>query len=839
MYEEIYDTYKKVAKDNINRDLFTNQKEPNKELIDDIKNNKLVIYTAFTGDYDSLKIPEVIDENTDYICFSDNPNLESDFWQIRQMEESTLDDNRKAKQYKVLPHIYLPEYKYSFWLDGTFKIKGSIREYIYENLKKDSNMLNVVHTERDCVYKEYDASKIIPRYPRSVMEEQVHKYKKEGFPTHYGLGSMGAIFRQHNNEKIIKLMEDWWEEIITFTNQDQLSFSYVAWKNDFHPSVSLVYYWDNQYWAKEGKYHHKVVLPTPITSDNLRAKIGSKVRNMELGDSLELSREELYLLINDVKGMAGYRIDTAGRIGFLNNEINEMHNSNSLKITKPLRMLRNIKPSKFLFTSREEEKIHNAIKSLGLINTEIYQRYYPEVSPELIILDFIRNDSRITDVHNLEYINPLFDLYYYSEQNNLNSNVNPLVHYVTKGFFNKREINNKEEGFVKSLDININQQYDDFITSKISREIKNNHYIYDSDILTHYIESHQLYPTNTLKVGVFLEDTYDNMNACPFIRIHTPFNELSKSNDYHFFIYGKELIAQLDMDAIINEKIFDVIVIQRLNPYITQVLKRAKKLGIKVIYETDDDFLDLSSDNPSYNYIMGNKDNIQKVIENADVITTSTPELADRLKKAGRKNVEIIKNYHTNNIVSFKPFKQRETIKIGYFGTFTHSDDLEMIHNVILRVKDILSDRDIEFEIVGISNNESEWYLTKQLPYYPMSASTFTKWLHREVDWDIGIAPLTNTNFNKCKSELKYIEYTALGIPTVASNLNSYSEAITDGVDGFLANTEDEWVNKLLQLIQNPELRKNIVKNARENILENYSLNERVKQWDKIFKSLN
>lgn len=179
-YEEIYETYQEVAKEHINRDLFNHSSEDAAETIEDIKNNKIAIYTAFTGDYDTLKEPEVIDENCDYICFTDNPNLESDTWKIIQMEETTLDNNRKAKQYKLLPHKYLKDYKYSFWLDGTFRIKGSIREYIYKNIRASSPMLCVVHTERDCVYEEYEASKIIPRYPRSVMEEQVNYYKSQG-----------------------------------------------------------------------------------------------------------------------------------------------------------------------------------------------------------------------------------------------------------------------------------------------------------------------------------------------------------------------------------------------------------------------------------------------------------------------------------------------------------------------------------------------------------------------------------------------------------------------------------------------------------------------------------
>ena len=89
----------------------------NSELIDDVKNNKLVIYTAFTGNYDELKEPEFIDENCDYVCFTENPDLESDTWEIVQMEKSTLDDNRKAKQYKLFANRYFSNYKYSLFPD--------------------------------------------------------------------------------------------------------------------------------------------------------------------------------------------------------------------------------------------------------------------------------------------------------------------------------------------------------------------------------------------------------------------------------------------------------------------------------------------------------------------------------------------------------------------------------------------------------------------------------------------------------------------------------------------------------------------------------------------------
>ena len=851
-YDEIYETYLEVSKKHVDRPLFDNSTDSAEETIEDIKNNKIAIYTAFTGDYDTLKHPEVIDDNCDYICFTDNAELTSDLWKIIPMEESILDNNRKAKQYKLLPHKYLKDYKYSFWLDGTFKIKGSIREYIYNNIRANSKMLVVVHTERDCVYEEYDASKIIPRYPRAVMEEQVEFYRSQGFPEHYGLGVMGALFRQHNHPDVIKVMEDWWDENIKYTNQDQLSYAYVCWKNDFHPSVSRVYYWDNEYWAKEeGDYHHKVIFTTPITSDNLRAKIGVEVENMKIGDTIDLSREELYLLVNDVKGLAGYRIDTAGRVGFLHNEYNEFMNSNSLKLTKPLRaagdLARKVKHNKVIKSIKNSEtsvaeniKGYDAINNLGLLDEAKYGQMHPCSNP---ILHFIQKGSKTDSIdEKLEYINPIFDLYYYISENEIGDE-DPVIHYVTKGFKEKLSFNRKYPNFIRNLNDNINVQLDSFATERIQKELDSNNYITDANVLIDYIVTQKEFKTDTIKVGIFLEDNYDNMNACPFIRIHAPFSKLSEDGNYHFFIYGQEIMPLLDIENMINSHVFDIIVIQRVNPYSNIILKKAKMHNIKVIYETDDDFLDINPANPSYNYILGNFDNISKLVNNVDQITVSTNELKTRFDKLNIDNVEVIRNYYVNSCLALKPFTFRgnNIIKIGYFGTLTHQNDLELIHNVILRLKDIFSKKGITviFEIAGASIDEtSEWFNVAKIPYYPMSLPTFYDWLGKHSNWDIGIIPLVNTEFNKCKSELKYIEFSALGIPVVASDMNVYNEVIEDGVTGFLANTEDEWVNKLSLLIEDPILRNGMVNNAHDDILENYSLKSRVNQWDNIFKRL-
>ena len=65
------------------------------------------------------------------------------------------------------------------------------------------------------------------------MYNQVKRYMEEGYPQDNGLTTNGIMFRNHKNPSIINLMEDWWLEIKHNSRRDQLSFDYIAWKNNF------------------------------------------------------------------------------------------------------------------------------------------------------------------------------------------------------------------------------------------------------------------------------------------------------------------------------------------------------------------------------------------------------------------------------------------------------------------------------------------------------------------------------------------------------------------------------------------------------------------------------
>ncbi|MCD7782113.1 MAG: glycosyltransferase, partial [Methanosphaera sp.] len=227
----------------------------------DFTNKKIAVYTAISGDYDEIVTPTHIEEDFDYICFTDNPNLVSDFWDIRPMEELDLDEIRKARRYKVLPHKYLDEYDYSIWIDGNFDITGSLKDYIHE-YSRNHKLLAIKHEDRDCIYDEMEACLELEKDTRETMESQINKYKSEGYPEHNGLVASGILFRDHHDRDVIKVMEDWYQEIVNHSYRDQLSFNYVCWKNNFSYDESLIFYPKNEYFKRLGHSNFRVFLKT-------------------------------------------------------------------------------------------------------------------------------------------------------------------------------------------------------------------------------------------------------------------------------------------------------------------------------------------------------------------------------------------------------------------------------------------------------------------------------------------------------------------------------------------------------------------------------------------------
>lgn len=197
-----------------------------------LSNNK-VIYTCVTGNYEKIIDPTYIQQDFDYICFTDNPNQTSKVWKFREIPEE-LQQYSKVKQQrliKISPHKYLSEYSESLWIDGSIDILSDMNKFIntYCNIK-DKCVYIRRHPNRKCIYSEATICISMKKDTSININPQIKKYKDEKFPSNFGLVETNIIYRKHNEPYCIKLMNLWASELINGSHRDQLSFNYALWR---------------------------------------------------------------------------------------------------------------------------------------------------------------------------------------------------------------------------------------------------------------------------------------------------------------------------------------------------------------------------------------------------------------------------------------------------------------------------------------------------------------------------------------------------------------------------------------------------------------------------------
>ena len=224
-------------------------------LYDEIEENKIVVYTSISGNYDLLKEVVEPEKNIEYICFTDQL-IESKTWKIKKIPEilNNLEQTKKARCLKILPHLFLQEYETSVWVDGNIQVKRSIKKFINENLK--NNFAIAKHPDRICVYKESEAVKDLKKDKHSIVDSQIEFYKESGYPEKNGMVQSGVIIRKHNEKDCIEICNDWWKELIRWSKRDQLSFNYSIYNKNmiidiFNPSIISSEYFD--YWTHKGQ----------------------------------------------------------------------------------------------------------------------------------------------------------------------------------------------------------------------------------------------------------------------------------------------------------------------------------------------------------------------------------------------------------------------------------------------------------------------------------------------------------------------------------------------------------------------------------------------------------
>jgi hypothetical protein len=188
-----------------------------------------VVYTAITGGKDVLKTPESRLPGVDYICFTDDPAVNADGWETRSLRAGHPDPTRAAKWPKIMPHLHLPEYDWSLWIDANYWIAGDLTPLVSKHLPKGP-FFAFPQYKRACAYEETEQCILQNKDDPVLLRAQSQRYRDLGMPEGLPVPCNSIVLRKHNKPAMIRLMEAWWRELELGSRRDQVSLPYVLWK---------------------------------------------------------------------------------------------------------------------------------------------------------------------------------------------------------------------------------------------------------------------------------------------------------------------------------------------------------------------------------------------------------------------------------------------------------------------------------------------------------------------------------------------------------------------------------------------------------------------------------
>jgi glycosyltransferase involved in cell wall biosynthesis len=263
----------------------------------------------------------------------------------------------------------------------------------------------------------------------------------------------------------------------------------------------------------------------------------------------------------------------------------------------------------------------------------------------------------------------------------------------------------------------------------------------------------------------------------------------------------------------------------------TSFFERQFARKAKMIFDFDDSIWvqNVSAGNKMFSFFK-NAEKTKDIIAKADLVFAGNNYLAGFARQFN-ENVVIVPTTIDTEI--YKPILKnaKEKICIGWSGSITTIEHMETKMQALKAIKNKYGNK-VYFKIIGDGRYYNEDLKTQGLPWKKETE------IHDMAEFDIGIMPLPDTEWAKGKCGLKGLQYMALGVPTIMSPVGVNSEIIQDGENGFLADSDEEWVNKLSLLIESFELRRKIGNTGRKTVEEKYSIHTNSKLYLRYFDQL-
>ncbi len=264
---------------------------------------------------------------------------------------------------------------------------------------------------------------------------------------------------------------------------------------------------------------------------------------------------------------------------------------------------------------------------------------------------------------------------------------------------------------------------------------------------------------------------------------------------------------------------FDIVIVERvwherISPLEAQrLVQEIRRRSSLFLYSIDDNLLDVATDAEDRAAQFGPEQRaaVRYFAGAADGIIVSTEALRDRLQPLNGRIV-VVPNALDERL--FPDIEDRlsrrlaeegsgRPVKFGYVGTGTHLGDLMVVLEPLRQTLREFGDR-VEFQLAGVTADPRAIRLFTGFPVTPLVVGSvdhypgFIRWACDHLVWDFGIAPLADVPLNRCKSDIKFLDYSLLGIPAVYSNMPAYRHTVKHSKTGLVVSDDPrDWRSAL------------------------------------------
>lgn len=259
-------------------------------------------------------------------------------------------------------------------------------------------------------------------------------------------------------------------------------------------------------------------------------------------------------------------------------------------------------------------------------------------------------------------------------------------------------------------------------------------------------------------------------------------------------------------------------------PLAEQMVQDLRAARVPILLHIDDDLLNVPPEigpkHVEHNRVERTS-TVRFLLENADLVYCSTRRLMQQFQAQGFiERLQVGEIYCSGEIIF--PAERRPVQTIGFMG----NDKTPELNDLVPAIAKILDlNPAVRFELFGSMAMPEELRRFGDRVRAIPKVSDYDEFVtqFRQLRWDVGLAPLRRTPFNRVKADTKWVDYTSIGTAVIASRDTVYDDCCADGC-GLLADGVDEWVASIQSMIEDPEKRFALVEAAQVKLSSAYSI---------------